>query len=263
MRSPVVRRTALAASAAALALLATACGGSSDGDSKDKAGDGKTTQAEKTPSAAPAKALTADELEKVALTQADVKSGKVTTEVPAADDVAQDKVKADDAACAPLTYLQAGSYVGEPAATVKRSWLGDAQKPKAGAKPEDAMLAALDRAKVVVTLASYEDGGAEQAMKDLNTAATKCAGGFSYAVGGDKVKIVKVATEGAPQGADEALAVTTTMDAEGVKAPVKGVVVRKGATLAYFPAVNLASMAGGKDFDFPAELVDAQLAKLK
>ncbi|HEX5510142.1 MAG TPA: hypothetical protein VFX41_00375 [Actinomycetales bacterium] len=266
MRSLMVRRTALAASAAALALLATACGGSSDSDSSgssDKAGDGKTAQADKTPSAAPAKALTADELEKAALTQADVKSGKVTTKVPAADDVAQDKVKADDEACAPLAYLQAGSYVGEPAATVKRSWLGDAQKPEAGAKPEDAMLAALNRAKVVATLASYEDGGAEQAMKELNTAATKCADGFSYAMGSDKVKIVKVATTDAPQGADEALAVTATMDAEGVKAPVKGVVVRKGATLAYFPAFNLASAASGKDFDFPAELVDAQLAKLK
>ncbi|MGX4690369.1 hypothetical protein [Streptomyces sp. JNUCC 63] len=263
MRSLLVRRTALAASAAALALLATACGGSSDSDSADKAGDGKTAQADKTPSAAPAKALTADELEKAALTQADVKSGKVTTKVPAADDVAQDKVKTDDAACAPLAYLQAGSYVGKPSATLKRSWLGDAQKPKAGAKPEDAMLAALDRAKAVVTLASYEDGGAEQAMKDLNTAATKCAGGFSYTVGSDKVKIVKVATADAPQGADEALAVTTTMDAEGVKAPVKGVVVRKGATLAYFPAFNLASAASGKDFDFPTEIVDAQLAKLK
>jgi hypothetical protein len=50
---------------------------------------------------------------------------------------------------------------------------------------------------------------------------------------------------------------------DGVKSPVKTVVVRKGATLAYVPAVNLASAASGKDFDFPTEIVDAQLAKLK
>lgn len=261
----MVRRTALAASAAALALLVTACGGSSDGgsDSSDKAGGDKAAQAGKTPSAAPAKALTAGELEKAALTQADVKSGKVTTKVPAAEDIAQDKVRTDNPACDPLAHLQAGSYVGKPSATVKRSWLGDVQKPEAGAKPEEVMLAALDRTKVIVTLASYEDGGAEQAMKDLTKAAAACSGGFGYAVNSDKVKIVKVATTDAPQGADEALAVNETMDAEGVKAPVKGVVVRKGATLAYFSAVNLASGASGKDFAFPAEIVDAQLAKLK
>lgn len=261
----MVRRTALAASAAALALLVTACGGSSDdgGDSSDKAGGDKTAQADKTPSAAPAKPLTADELEKAALTQADVKSGKVITKVPAADDIAQDKVKTDNPECDPLAHLQAGSYVGEPSATVKRSWLGDVQKPGADAKPEEVMLAALNRAKVIVTLASYEDGGAEQAMKDLNKATEQCSGGFTYAVDGDKIKIVEVAATDAPQGADEALAVNETMDAEGVKAPVKGVVVRKGATLAYFSVVNLASTASGKDFDFPTEIVDAQLAKLK
>ncbi len=261
MRSLVVRRTALAASAAALAMLATACGGSSD--SGDKGGDGKTAQADKTASAAPAEALSAAELEKAALTQADVKSGKVVTEVPAKDDIAQDKVKTDDAACTSLAYLQVGSYVGKPSATVKREWTGDAKKPAAGASAEDRMLAAVNRAKTVVTLASYGDGDAEKAFADLKTAATKCADGFAFTVGSDKTKVVKVATAAAPQGADEALALTSLVAAdEGVKAPVKGVVVRKGATLAYFPAVNLASAATGKDFDFPTEIVEAQLAKL-
>ncbi|POX54668.1 hypothetical protein [Streptomyces sp. Ru72] len=263
MTSVVVRRTALAASVAALAVLATACGGSADGGNKDDGG--KTAQADKTASATPAtsKALTVAELEKAALTQADVKSGKVVTKVPAKDDVAQDKAKTDEAACTPLAYLQVGSYVGKPSATVKREWAGDAKKPAAGASAEDRMLAAIDRAKVLVTLASYDDGGAEKAFADLKTAAAKCAGGFAFTVDGEKTKIVKVATTAAPQGADDALALTSTMDAdEGVKAPVKGVVVRKGATLAYFPAINFAAATTGKDFDFPAEIVEAQLAKL-
>ncbi|MGW5128503.1 hypothetical protein ACWEQ7_31590 [Streptomyces sp. NPDC004069] len=260
MSSPVVRRTALAASTAALVLLATACGGSS-GSGDGKAGDGSTAQADKT--AAPAKALDAAELEKAALTQADVRTGKVTVKVPATDDVAQDKVTTGDTACTPLALLQAGSYVGTPAATVKRSWLGDAQKPAAGADPQAVLLAGLDRSKVVVTLASYDDGGAEQAMKDLRTAAGKCAGGYSYTAAGNKTGIDKVAVTQTPGGADEAFAVTQTLNAEGVKAPVKGVVVRKGATLAYFPAVNLASLASGEDFDFPTEIVGAQVAKLK
>ncbi|MFF9125937.1 hypothetical protein ACF09J_21965 [Streptomyces sp. NPDC014889] len=262
MSSPVVRRTALAASTAALVLLATACGGSSD--SKDaKAGDGRTAQADKTASAAPAKALGAAELQKAALTQADVRSGKVTTKVPARDDVAQDKVTTGDAACKPLALLQAGSWVGTPAATVKRSWLADAKKPAAGSDPKVALLAGLDREKVIVTLASYDDGGAEQALKDLRTAAEKCTGGYSYTADGTRTGIAKVTVTQAPGGADEAFAVTQTMNADGVKAPAKAVVVRKGATVVYIPAINLAAAVSGKDFDFPTALVDAQLAKLK
>ncbi|MFI1366054.1 hypothetical protein [Streptomyces griseochromogenes] len=251
MRRTVVRRSAVAA----LALLATACGGSSDGGDKGK--DGKPAQA------APGKALSAAELEKAALTQADVKTGKIVTKVPAQDDIAQDKVSADNPACKPLAYLQVGSYVGKPAATVKRSWTGDAKKPAAGASSEEKMLAITDRPKTVETLASYDNGGAEQAVKDLQAAAKKCAGGFSFTVGSDKTKIVKVVTTAAPQGADEAVALTWFIDAEGQgTAPMKGVVVRKGATLAYFPVLNIAAAATGKDFDFPTEIVDAQLAKL-
>ncbi|MFI1356948.1 hypothetical protein ACH4TV_25715 [Streptomyces sp. NPDC020898] len=263
MRSTAVRRTALAASSAALALLVTACG-SSSGD-EDKNGDSATAQADKaaSASAAPAagKALTAAELEKVALVQADVKSGTVTEKVPAKDDIAQDKVTSGDATCAPLAYLQSGSYVGKPAATAKRTWKGEAAKPAAGASDEDSFLAALDLEQAVITLASYEDGGAEQAMKDLNTSAEKCAAGFSFTVAGTESKALKVTTTPAPEGADEALALTVTVDA-GLKAPMKAVVVRKGATVVYIPALNIASASTGKDYDFPTEIVAAQLAKL-
>jgi hypothetical protein len=260
VRTSAVRRTALAASAAALALLATACGGSGD---EDKGGDGEG-KADSTASAAPAaKALTAAELEKAGLVQADVKSGKVATKVAATDDIAEDQVKTDDAACLPLAHAQAGVAQGEPAATVKRSWTGEPVKPSEGTSPEDALLASLDLDKMLINLASYEGGAAEQAMKGLNTAAEKCAGGFTATVGGEKLKIVKVATTAAPEGGDEGAAVTLTVAAEeGVKAPSKIVVVRKGATLASFSAVNLASMGTGEDFDVPAEVVDAQLAKL-
>ncbi|WP_371660319.1 hypothetical protein [Streptomyces sp. NBC_00280] len=255
MRSTVVRRTALTTSAAALALVVTACGGSSD-DADDKAAS--ASPAEGTTAA---KALTAAELAKAALVQADVKSGTLTEKVPAKDDIAQDKVSSDDAACAPLAYLQSGSYVGKPAATVKRTWKGDAEKPAAGASDEDQFLAALDLEQAVITLASYEDGGAEQAMKDLNTSAEKCAAGFSYTVTGTKSDALKVTKTAAPEGADEALALTVTVDA-GLKAPMKAVVVRKGATVVYVPAINFASASTGKDYDFPTEIVDAQLAKL-
>ncbi|MFI8302505.1 hypothetical protein ACIF80_03425 [Streptomyces sp. NPDC085927] len=257
MRTTAVRRSALAASAAALALLVTACGGSDDGDS------GKGDEGRADSSSAPAaKALTAAELEKVALVQADMKDGKVVTKVPATDDVAAGKVKAEDEACQPLAYVQAGVPVGSPAASVKRSWTSEPQKPAEGADPEKALLAGLDMDKVLVTLASYEDGGAEQVIKDVDAAAEKCAGGFDYTAMGEKFEIVKAAETEAPKGADEALAITLTISAEGVQAPVNIVVTRTGSTVAAFSAINLAAMGTGENAPFPAQISDAQLAKL-
>lgn len=264
MSLTTVRRAGLAAAVAALALVVSACGS----ESGDKAGDGAATaQADKTASAspaaaAPAKALSAAELEKAALAQADVKSGKVFTKVPLQDDIAQAKVKTDKAECAALGRLQAGTYEAQPAASVKRSWLGDLKKPAAGASPEEALVAGIDRTKVIVTLATYADGGAEKAFAALKAASTACAGGFAYTVGSDTTKFSKVTVTDAPQGADEALALTLMMDADGTQAPWKSVVVRKGATIASFPSVNMATAATGKEYAFPAELVQAQLAKL-
>ncbi|MEV6959105.1 hypothetical protein AB0M97_07855 [Streptomyces sp. NPDC051207] len=257
MRSTAVRRAALAASTAAFALLVTACGGGSGDDGKHEGGSSAAPEA--TPAA---KALTAAELEKAALAQADVTSGKVTTKVPAGDPVAQDEVTTDDEACAPLAYAQAGTYAGTPAATARRSWLGEPKKPAEGASAEESVLATLDIESVALTLSSYEDGGAEKAMKDLGTAAEKCAGGFTYTADGSETEVLSVVTTEAPKGGDEGLAVTMAIDVEGDKAPMKVVVVRKGATVAYFPAMNLASAASGKDFTFPAQVVEAQVAKL-
>ncbi|MEV0300001.1 hypothetical protein [Streptomyces prasinus] len=261
MRPTAVRRSALAASAAALALLVTACGGSDDGDSGK--GDGGKTDASAAASAAPAaKALTAAELEKAALVQADVKDGKVVTKLPAGDDIAADKVEAEDEACQPLARVQSGVAVGSPAATVKRSWTGEPQKPAKDADPEKALLAGLDVDKVLVTLASYEDGGAEQVLKDVDAAAEKCAGGFGYTSVGEKFEIVKAAEAEAPKGADEAIALTLTLSAEGVEAPVNIVVTRIGSTVAAFSAINFAAMGTGEEAPFPTRISDAQLAKL-
>ncbi|MEW2073071.1 hypothetical protein ACFZAG_18250 [Streptomyces sp. NPDC012403] len=259
MRTTAVRRTVLAASAAALALLATACGGSGD---EDKAGDSKG-KGDSTASAAPAaKALTAAELEKAALAQADVKDGKVA-ELPATDDIAADKVKAEDAACQPLAHLQMGVPAGSPAATVKRSWTGEPQKPAADASPEEALAAGLGAEKMLITLASYEDGGAEQVIKDVDAAAGKCAGGFTYDAMGEPFKILTVEKTEAPGGADEAVAITAVLAAEeDVKTPMKLVVARKGATVASFTVTNFASAVTGEDFDFPTAVSDAQLGKL-
>ncbi|CAL9552053.1 hypothetical protein SUDANB176_04464 [Streptomyces sp. enrichment culture] len=260
MKPTAVRRTVLAASAAALALLATACGGSGDGGKGDEGKADSTASASAAPAA---KALTAAELEKAALAQADVEDGKVATKLPATDDIAADKVKTEDEACQPLAYALSGVPGGSPAATVKRSWTGEPEKPAGDASPEEALLAGIDTEKVLIALASYEDGGAEQAVKDVDAAVGKCAGGFTFTAAGEKLEILKAEKTQAPGGADEALAVTALLSAEeGMKAPMKVVVARKGATVVTFAAVNLASAATGADFDFPTKISDAQLAKL-
>lgn len=266
MKSTAVRRTALAASAAALALLATACGGSSD-DGGGTSGDDKATAESSAPAAkdsAPAgEALTAAELEKVALAQADVENGKVVTEIPAEDDIAKDQISADDEACLPLVHAQAAIAQGEAAASVKRSWTGQTETPPESADPDGQDMTTIQVDKIMLNVASYEAGGAEQALAGLRTAAEKCAGGFAATVGSDKMPIAEVSTATAPEGGDEAVAVTLGVaTGKDTNAPMKVIVVRKGTTLASFSAVNLSSMMTGADFEVPRAVVDAQVAKL-
>ncbi|MFE9779343.1 hypothetical protein ACFYPA_14415 [Streptomyces sp. NPDC005775] len=268
MSSTAVRRTALAASATALALLVTACGGSSDddgaaGDDKVKA-DRSAPAADKSAESAPAgRALTAAELEKVALTPSDVKNGEVTTKVPAKDDIAKDQVSTDDKACLPLALGQSAVAQGEPAASVKRSWHGQTEAPSRSKGPDGRDMTTISVDKIMLNLASYADGGAEQALQELRTAAEKCAGGFVATSGDDKLKIAEVTTASAPKGGDEAVAINIGVDiGKDTNGLMKLVVVRKGATLASFSAVNLSSMMTGAEFQVAADVVDAQVAKL-
>ncbi|MGW0456812.1 hypothetical protein [Streptomyces tendae] len=266
MSSTAVRRTALAASAAALALLVTACGGSDDdsaaGDDKAKAE--QSAPAEGAGESAPAgKALTAAELQKVALAQADVKNGEVATELSADDQVAKDQISADDKACLPLVHVQGAVAQGEPAADVQRSWQGQSESPSESKGPDGQDMTDIDVNKILLNVASYADGGAEEAVAGLKAAVEKCADGFDATAGGDKMRVTKVSGADAPKGGDEGLTVNigvaTGGDSSGL---MKLVVVRKGSTLATFSAVNLSSMMTGAEFEVPAEVVDAQVAKL-
>ncbi|MFC8565566.1 hypothetical protein ACFUIW_07345 [Streptomyces sp. NPDC057245] len=269
MSSTAVRRTAIAASAAALALLATACGGSSDDETK--AGDDKPSAAQsastgesgRSGAASAGKALSAAELEKIALAQADVKSGEVATKIPAEEDVAKDQISTSDEACRPLVHVQGAVAQGEPAADVKRSWQGQTEAPSESKGPHGQDMTTIDVNQVMLNVASYEGDGAEQALKKLNAAAEKCAGGFDAGVGSDKMRVAEVTKTAAPEGGDEGFAasvgVATGKDANGL---MKLVVVRKGSTLASFGIVNLSSVMTGEDFDVPSDVIDAQVAKL-
>ncbi|MFH8973232.1 hypothetical protein [Streptomyces sp. NPDC017890] len=271
MRSTVVRRTALVASAAALTLLVTACGGSSDDG--DAAGDDKAESSRSAPAggaeaesgrSAPAgDALGAAELEKIALAQADVKNGKVATEIPADEDVAKDKISTDDKACLPLALAVAAAAQGEPGAEVKRSWEGQTDTLSEGSGPDGQDMTEVQVNMIRLNVASYAGGGAEQALAELKTATEKCAGGFTATVDSEKMRVAEVTTAAAPKGGDEGVAVTLGIDiGQDANAPMKVVAVRKGGTLASFSATNLSSMMSGVDFEVPMDVVDAQVAKL-
>lgn len=264
MRTTVVRRTALAACAASLALLATACGGSSDteGGKSDTASGGDSAPK------APAKALSAADLEKASLVQGDVKGHKITKAGPA-DEVPADGVKADKEACLPIGHAMFGVAQDGSVATTKRKVITE---PKAGDKKsledleegeaEDVLKDAFDLTSTFVALTSYDKTAGPDAFAALKKAAADCAGGFTATVAGSPTKIVSIVEEKAT-GGDEAAAWTlTTKDEDGASAPFKLAALRKEGTVATFFAFNLAAGEGGATFTVPTEVVSAQDKKL-
>ncbi|MEV1054342.1 hypothetical protein [Streptomyces sp. NPDC049887] len=259
MRNSAVRRTAVAVTAVSLALL-TACSGGGNNEGGDKGKDG---------SPAAAKALTAAELEKLALAEGEVKGHKVTKAGPE-DEAPGGQVVADKAECKPLADTVAAVPLGDAKATVKRKVIEEPKKKDdAVTDPgdltdkdvEEALGSAFDLTATMVSVSSYEGKGAEEALAGLRAAAGACAGGFGMTMGTDKSKIVKV-EEIKVSGGQEATAWALVSEQEGGKMPHKVVLVRQGATLASFSSFNLGSIASGKDFPLPTAVIDAQAAKL-
>lgn len=249
---------ALAATGLSLALV-VGCDSSDSGTDDAKA---SSTAPRDSPSASVATAilLTAAELKKASLTTADVDGFTVKT--PGKDDVfAQANVKAAKAACAPVAYVLSGAPLGDPSVTEQRQVTS---KPdvSASTSPDD-LESAFDVSTTLVTLSSYADEAAAEAiLKSVTDAGTACAGGFSATANGEKQQVTKLVEDTAPKGADEAVAFTATAVQDGSTGPMKLVVVRQGATVASFTSLNVASFISGDDFEFPTEIVEAQLDKL-
>lgn len=264
MRATAVRRTALAASAAALTLLATACGGTSDTDGKNDKGAAGGGSSPKTP----AKALTGAELEKAALAQGDLKGRKVTKAGPA-DEVPADGVTVDKDACLPVAHAMFGvaqkgsvattkrKVVDEPKTDGKKKSLDDLTEGEAG----DAFKEAFDLTSTFVALNSYEGTAGPDAFAALKKATADCAGGFTATVAGTPTKVASIADEKVT-GGDEASAWTVTSEDDGDTAPFKLVALRKEGTVATFFSFNLAAAGGDVTFEVPAEVVAAQDKKL-
>ncbi|MFE5771110.1 hypothetical protein ACFQ7O_22415 [Streptomyces sp. NPDC056485] len=258
MRSTLVRRSVLTASAVSLALLATACGSDK---ADDKKADAKPSAASSSsaPAASGAKAKTNAELAGVIVTQADLPNHVVKEATPA-EAAAAAGAKSDKPQCQPLVSAQSMNPVGTAAGTARTKAIAKPKEPAADAGPEEkakAAMGALAGTVTSVTLASYEGKGAEEAFAAVKTAGTACAGGYTGSQGGDALKITKVGQGASVTAGDEALAYTVTGDADGEAMTMELVVVRKGNTVATFSALSLAGAA-----DQPKAVVDAQAKKL-
>ncbi|MFI6862090.1 hypothetical protein ACIBKZ_19685 [Streptomyces sp. NPDC050421] len=261
MRPTAIRRTAVAATVMSLALLTAACGSDADTADKDNGKAGASASA-KPADTAGAKALGAAELEKVSLAQGDVKGHKITKAGPA-DAVTGDAVTADKAACDVFADALMGAKSGKPAASTQRKVVSEPKKggDKESDDPAEAFKAAFDITTTLTTLASYDGKGAEEALAGLRTAATECASGFTLTAAGSKQKITKIA-EVPVKGAEEAVAWTVTVEAEGEKSAMKLIQLRQGTTLASLTSLNLGASGAGGDFDLPTAVIDAQAGKL-
>ncbi|MFJ4779722.1 hypothetical protein [Streptomyces sp. NPDC088762] len=255
MRTALVRRTVLTASAVSLALLGTACG-AEKGDTKADA----TPSAAAATSAAPAaKGKTDAELAKVLLSQADLADHTFKAADPA-ESTAGAAATSDKPECKVLVQAQSFAPAGTPTGTARTKVVANPKAAAEGASEEEkakAILGALSSTATAVTLASYDAKGAEEAFAAVKTASQKCAGGYGATLGGDTGKVTKVSPGASVTAGDEALALTVEGDADGEKLTTQLVFVRKGNTVATFSALSLSGTA-----EQPKTVIDAQVKKL-
>ncbi|MFE9563531.1 hypothetical protein ACFYM0_20740 [Streptomyces sp. NPDC006487] len=256
MRTALVRRTVLSASALSLALLATACGSSGTTDAKD---DTKPSASAPAAPAAQAKAKTDAELAGLLVAQADlpdhVLKGATPEEAKAGAGATSDKP-----ACVPLVKAQSMAAQGAGTGTARVKAVGKPKEAAADASPEEkakAAMQALGSTATAVTLESFEGTGAAEAFASLKSAGAACAAGYTATQDGETGKVTKVAAGTPVTGGDEALAYTVVGDADGSPFTTQLVVVRQGNTLATFSAISLTGTA-----EQPTAVVAAQVKKL-
>ncbi|MBL1081291.1 hypothetical protein JK359_04750 [Streptomyces actinomycinicus] len=254
-----MRLCATAAVGALSLALITGCG--------DKGSEGSGSTSDKPA----AKALSAAELAKRIIAKNDVpgyKVGPVEGGIPA-----ESKVKSDKAECDPIVKALTGIAPGDPAANTSRMATQDKKAPTddatslddlADGKFEDSLNESMNLDVTVVTLASYDGDGAEQALKSVSDAVKSCSDGFSGEQDGEKGRFTKVGEEKSSGTGDESVAFTATNDAGKDGAlPLHAEVVRHGNTLATYTTINIGAMMTKKPYTVSAPVVKAQAAKLK
>ncbi|WP_149184914.1 hypothetical protein [Streptomyces sp. TRM49041] len=251
-----------------------ACGGGGQEGTREAAPAASAAVAV-SPEAAPSHGeAVAAELEKLALAQGDVK-GHTVEKVDTWHEVTVESVAVDKAACEAFGDAIAGAAVGRPAATAQRMVEAELTKALTDEEllelPDDqigqAMVSAISGTYTVVTIASYDGKGAEEALSTLRSAAKACVGGgFTMTSGvlrGGTHWHVEDVKEVAVPGKRDGLAweVMTQSEPGAMENPFKAVVIRTGRLLAVFSSRN--NFAGDQsDFAAPTAVIDAQLAKL-
>ncbi|MFJ7266205.1 hypothetical protein ACIQV3_05950 [Streptomyces sp. NPDC099050] len=261
MRNAFVRRTVLSASAVSLALLVSACGGSSDSDAKSGAKAGAKASGAASASSAPAaKGKTDAELTPLLVTEADAPGFVVAPDAEAklaAGDA--DQISTDKPECKVLVQSQALQKIGTPTGSART---GVTAKPKEdpNATAEQKIQNALGVTATMVGLSSYDGKGAEDLIASVKAAGKACGGGFTATAQGDTTKYESVtAGTGAPvTSGDDSASLVLTVDLEdGDKLVSYLTVLRTGSTVATFTSVSLTGKA-----ESPVTLVAAQSAKL-
>ncbi|MEU8866991.1 hypothetical protein [Streptomyces umbrinus] len=112
-----------------------------------------------------------------------------------------------------------------------------------------------DASVTTLALLSYGSGEADDVLDGLRKATGECT---AYQYVGYKYSGVKELAD--PKLGDESVAFRLVASIEGAEVPAAYTVVRDGSTLVAFSSMN---MLDADEVEVPAELVEAQLAKLK
>lgn len=256
MRTALVRRSVLSASAVSLALLATACGS----EKADTKADAKPSAA--ATSAAPAaKGKTDTELAALLVTQAEVPDYVIDTgDAAQLPEVDKTDVTTDKAECKVLVQSQALQKIGTPTGVAREVVTAKPKEAAADASPEE-KLAAIQKALGVTAtmtgLSSYDGKGAEELVASVKAAGTACAGGFSATSEGETSKYESVKPGPAVTAGDEAVSLALALQEEGETRTGLIVVVRKGSSVATFGSISFLGTT-----ESPTALIDAQVKKL-
>ncbi|MFK0175786.1 hypothetical protein ACIQVR_07460 [Streptomyces xanthochromogenes] len=219
------KAAARAAVLTAIALLAAACAGPPDGPVE--------SVRTRTPTA----------LERAVLTAHDVPGYEISG--AASPDDTRGAPRADRAACAPLAEVMGGAPDDRARATVSRG-LGSRRSPGLA---------------VSASLSAYAPPDAGHLMDGLRAALARCGTGFGTELDGRRAAYRDVRPVPYEVQGDESVSWAASVLAQGAPAPVHIVVVRRGATIVRFMAINLSGKAP-PDFSVPHDIADRQLAKL-
>ncbi|MFI6049140.1 hypothetical protein ACIBCO_03505 [Streptomyces violascens] len=209
-------------------LLGAACTGPPDGPVESVSGRNQTS----TP------------LRRAALEAGDVPGYEISGD--RSPDATRGAPSADRAACAPLAEVMGEAPDDRARATVSRG-LGSRRTPGLA---------------VSASLSAYSAPDAKHLITELRAALARCGGEFTTVLDGRRaayrdVRAVPYAVKG-----DESVGWTASaLAAQGAPAPVHIVVVRQGATIVRFMAINLSGRAPAT-VTVPHEVADRQLDKL-